>query len=113
MRRRYQPTDLLRRMLRWNISIESLRSIFMQDAQKDIQRGRRRLTTEAYPLGYVEDCDEPRTTLEGFFSILLLLEVFWECHLNLISYDSHGTTGDGDFRIFWALAGLHIESPPV
>ena len=26
---------------------------------------------EAYPLGYVEDFDEPRTTLAGFFSILL------------------------------------------
>jgi hypothetical protein len=24
---------------------------------------------EAYPLGYVEDCFEPRTKLEGFFSI--------------------------------------------
>jgi hypothetical protein len=34
---------------------------------------------EAYPLGYVEDFDEPRTTLAVFFSILLedaaLLEV--------------------------------------
>jgi hypothetical protein len=26
---------------------------------------------EAYPLGYVEDCDEPRTKLGAFFSILL------------------------------------------
>ena len=26
---------------------------------------------EAYPQGYVEDCDEPRTTLVDFFSILL------------------------------------------
>ena len=26
---------------------------------------------EAYPLGYVEDFDEPRTKLAGFFSILL------------------------------------------
>jgi hypothetical protein len=26
---------------------------------------------EAYPLGYVEDFDEPRTTLADFFSILL------------------------------------------
>ena len=26
---------------------------------------------EAYPQGYVEDFDEPRTTLAGFFSILL------------------------------------------
>ena len=37
------------------------------------------LKPEAYPLGYVEDFDEPRTKLAGFFSILLeeaaLLEV--------------------------------------
>jgi len=26
---------------------------------------------EAYPLGYVEDFDEPRTPLADFFSILL------------------------------------------
>ena len=26
---------------------------------------------EAYPLGYVEDCGEPRTKLEGIFTILL------------------------------------------
>ena len=29
------------------------------------------LKPEAYPLGYVEDFDEPRTTLADFFSILL------------------------------------------
>jgi hypothetical protein len=28
---------------------------------------------EAYPQGYVEDFDESRTTLAGFFSILLSL----------------------------------------
>jgi hypothetical protein len=27
---------------------------------------------EAYPLGYVEDFDEPRTKLADFFSILLV-----------------------------------------
>jgi hypothetical protein len=27
---------------------------------------------EAYPLGYVEDFDEPRTKLADFFSILLM-----------------------------------------
>ena len=36
---------------------------------------------ESYPLGYVEDFDEPRTKLEGFFSILseeaALLEVIF------------------------------------
>ena len=30
---------------------------------------------EAYPLGYVEDFDEPRTQLAGFFSSLLLREL--------------------------------------
>jgi hypothetical protein len=29
---------------------------------------------EAYPQGYVEDFDEPRTKLEGFFSSLLCRE---------------------------------------
>ena len=29
---------------------------------------------EAYPLGYVEDFDEPRTKLEAVFNILLILE---------------------------------------
>jgi hypothetical protein len=29
---------------------------------------------EAYPLGYVEDFDEPRTKLEGFFSSRLSCE---------------------------------------
>jgi hypothetical protein len=28
---------------------------------------------EAYPQGYVEDFDEPRTPLAGFFSVLLYL----------------------------------------
>jgi len=28
---------------------------------------------EAYPLGYVEDCFEPRTKLEAFFSSLLVV----------------------------------------
>ena len=68
---------------------------------------------EAYPLGYVEDFDEPRTTLEGFFSILLLGEVFRQCHLNLISFDPHWTTGNGDVRILRSFAGLYVESPSV
>jgi hypothetical protein len=32
---------------------------------------------EAYPLRYVEDFDDPRTKLAGFFSILILLAVRW------------------------------------
>jgi len=31
------------------------------------------LKPEAYPLGYVEDFDEPRTPLEAIFNILFIL----------------------------------------
>ena len=31
---------------------------------------------EAYPQGYVEDVDEPRTKLEAVFSVLLILADF-------------------------------------
>ncbi len=52
--------------------------------KKAVQQGRRRVETggvpsageskpEAYPRGYVEDFDESRTKLAGFFSILLML----------------------------------------
>jgi hypothetical protein len=36
-----------------------------------VQQGRRRVETGGVPSGYVEDFDEPRTKLEGIFSILL------------------------------------------
>ena len=39
--------------------------------KKFVQRGRGESKPEAYPQGYVEDFDEPRTKLAGFFSILL------------------------------------------
>ena len=39
--------------------------------KKSVQQGRGEPKPEAYPLGYVEDFDEPRTLLAGFFSILL------------------------------------------
>jgi hypothetical protein len=40
--------------------------------KKAVQQGRRRVETGGVPsVGYVEDFDEPRTTLAGFFSILL------------------------------------------
>jgi hypothetical protein len=42
----------------------------IQDAQNDTQQGRRRVATGGIPLGYVEDCDEPRTKLRVIFSIL-------------------------------------------
>ena len=38
--------------------------------KKAVQQGRRESKPEAYPLGYVEDFDESRTKLAGFFSIL-------------------------------------------
>ena len=40
--------------------------------KKAFQQGRRRVETGGYPLGYVEDFDEPRTKLANFFSILLV-----------------------------------------
>jgi hypothetical protein len=40
--------------------------------KKAIQQGRRGIETGCVPSeGYVEDFDEPRTPLAGFFSILL------------------------------------------
>ena len=39
--------------------------------KKAVQQGRSESKPEAYPQGYVEDFDEPRTKLAGFFSILL------------------------------------------
>ena len=39
--------------------------------KKFVQRGRGESKPEACPQGYVEDFDEPRTKLAGFFSILL------------------------------------------
>jgi hypothetical protein len=42
-----------------------------QNAQKGRQQGRSERRPEAYPLGYVEDLSEARTTLPAFFSILL------------------------------------------
>src|SRR5687768_9943053 len=43
-----------------------------QDAQKELPtRPQVRQKAKAYPLGYIEDSVEPRTKLEGFFSLLL------------------------------------------
>ena len=39
--------------------------------KKTVQQGRGESKPEAYPLGYVEDFEEPRTPLADFFSILL------------------------------------------
>jgi hypothetical protein len=36
-----------------------------------VQQGRSERRPEAYPLGYVEDLNDARTTLADFFSILL------------------------------------------
>jgi hypothetical protein len=48
------------------------RKIFLQDAQKGRPaRPQPKNRPQAYPLGYVEDLFKARTTLAGFFSILL------------------------------------------
>jgi hypothetical protein len=49
-----QEENMLRRMLK-----------------KAVQQGRSEWRHEAYPLGYVEGLHDARTTLAGFFSILL------------------------------------------
>ena len=69
-------TALENRRLTWSVSREEILRVraHSQDAQKSIQLGRRRVKTGSVPLGYVEDFDEPRTTLEGFFNIRLVLE---------------------------------------
>jgi hypothetical protein len=41
--------------------------------KKAVQQGRRRIETGGVPSGYVEDFDETRTKLAGFFSILLMI----------------------------------------
>jgi hypothetical protein len=40
--------------------------------KKAVQQGRSERRPEAYPLGYVEDLNDARTMLAGFFSILLV-----------------------------------------
>ncbi len=57
--------------------------------KKSVQQGRRRIETGGVPLGYVEDFDEPRTKLAGFFSILLAcwrrherISLLQRCHFN-------------------------------
>jgi|CXWL01.1.fsa_nt_gi hypothetical protein len=51
-------------------------NLSLADAQKGLPtRPQAQAKPEAYPLGYVEDFDEPRTTLEAFFSIRLKEEI--------------------------------------
>ena len=40
--------------------------------KKFIQQGRSERRSEAYPLGYVEDLNDARTTLGDFFNVLLV-----------------------------------------
>ena len=49
---------------------------------------------------------------EGIISILLF-EVLRKSYLNLISFDSDVTAGDGDLRILRSFAGLYVEAPAV
>jgi hypothetical protein len=48
--------------------------------KKAVQQGPGESKPEAYPLGYVEDFDEPRTTLADLFSILIGAQA---CHRKL------------------------------
>ena len=50
---------------------EDNRKTLPQDAQKGRSARPQRVRPEAYPLGYVEDLNDARTKLAGFFSILL------------------------------------------
>ena len=43
--------------------------------KKSVQQGRSELRSEAYPQRYVEDLNDARTKLAGFFSILLYVFV--------------------------------------
>jgi hypothetical protein len=44
---------------------------FSRMLKKTVSKAAGELKPEAYPQGYVEDFDEPRTKLADFFSILL------------------------------------------
>jgi hypothetical protein len=44
----------------------------MRMFKKPVQQGRSKRRPEAYPLGYVEDLSDARTTLACFFNILTL-----------------------------------------
>ena len=46
--------------------------------KKSVSKAAGESKPEAYPQGYVEDFDEPRTPLAGFFSILRKEAVFFE-----------------------------------
>ena len=54
-----------------NLRIEDNRCYPCRMLKKPVQRGRSERRPEAYPLGYVEGLNDARTTLAGFFSILL------------------------------------------
>ena len=48
-------------------------------------KARGEMEPEAYPLGYVEDSSEPRTKLEGIFTILLAEEGHYgETHQQIV-----------------------------
>jgi hypothetical protein len=77
---------------------------------------------EAYPQGYVEDFDEPRTMLAGFFSVLL--RSWWglvrqERHVFLFKgemddqeNDPHADRGISDIE-GWPMVGVHIDIEKV
>jgi len=69
---------------------------------------------EAYPRGYVEDCDEPRTKLGAFFSFLLrLFDRFFDQRLVSLCLEGHHgltfrkITRDGEFLWGGRFGGLN------
>jgi hypothetical protein len=61
--------------------------------KKADQQGRSERRPEAYPLGYVEDLNDARTTLADFFSILL--RVVRLTSLRTVLYDADETAERG------------------
>jgi len=59
------------RKLRWSIDTPQQKNTPAGCSKSSSSKAAGESKPEAYPLGYVEDFDEPRTTLADFFSILL------------------------------------------
>jgi hypothetical protein len=56
--------------LRWSVSLEQERDGPAECSKRLSSKAAGKSKPEAYPLGYVEAFDEPRTPLADFFSIL-------------------------------------------
>ncbi len=64
--------------------------------KKAVQQDRKRVETGGVPSGYVEDFDEPRTPLAGFFSLLLGEVVLRHAIPQRIAGDLEESAGFGD-----------------